>query len=98
MNMEEKNQYIEQYIKIISTQVNSQYGKELIDDNKISRAMDLFKDSPDDLETEIIPRINELVQQVINDYLEHQKKLEEIAKMGSPESFNPDQLDTKLKT
>lgn len=98
MTMEEKNQYIEQYIKNISAQVNSQYRKELIDNDKIDRALTMFKNSSYDLETEIVPRINKLVQQVINDYIEHQKKLEEIAKMDSPESFNPYQLDTKLKT
>ena len=96
--MEDKNQNIEQYIRNISAQVNSQYGRRLIDDSKVSRAIDLFRNSPDDLEAEIIPRINELVQQVINDFLEQQKKLEEIEKMDASESFNPDQLDTKLKT
>ena len=59
MSMEEKNQYIEQYIKNISSQVNSQYGKELIDEDKISRAMNMFKNSSEDLETEIIPKINQ---------------------------------------
>ena len=78
MSMEEKNQYIEKYIKNISLQVNSQYGKELIDEDKISRAMNMFKDSSDDLETEIIPKINQLAQQVIEDYLEHQRQMEEM--------------------
>lgn len=78
MSMEEKNQYIEQYIKNISLQVNSKYGKELIDEDKISRALTMFKDSSDDLETEIIPKINQLAQQVIEDYLEQQRQLEEM--------------------
>lgn len=78
--METKNQYIEQYIKSISAQVNNQYGKELIDNDKISRALIMFKDSSEDLETEIIPKINKLVQQVINNYLEQQRKIEEIMK------------------
>ena len=60
INMETKNQYIEQYIKSISAQVNNQYGKELIDNDKISRALIMFKDSSEDLETEIIPKINKL--------------------------------------
>ena len=75
INMETKNQYIEQYIKSVSAQVNNQYGKELIDNDKISRALIMFKDSSEDLETEIIPKINKLVQQVINNYLEQQSKI-----------------------
>ena len=85
--MEEKNQYIEQYIKNISTQVNSQYGKELIDNDKISRAINMFKDSSEDLETEIIPKINELVQQVIDNYIEFQKQLEEMMRMQQEEQL-----------
>lgn len=65
LDMNQKNQYIEQYIKNIAVQVNSQYGKELIDEDKISRAFALFKDSQDDLETEIIPEITRLVQEGI---------------------------------
>ena len=98
MTMEEKNKYIEDYIRSISSKVNSKYGKELIDEEMIVQALTMFKDSQKDLENEIIPTINQLVQKVINDYLELQKKLAEIAKMNLPESFNPDQLDTKLKT
>ena len=79
MGMEEKNQYIDQYIKNISLQVNNQYGKELIDKDKIDRALTMFKDSSDDLETEIIPKINQLAQQVIEDYLE-QRQMEEMMK------------------
>ena len=71
MNMEEKNQYIEQYIKNISLQINSQYGKELIDEDKISRALTMFKDSSDDLETKIIPRIREALQQVLINSIKH---------------------------
>ena len=78
MTMEEKNQYIEQYINNISLQVNSQYGKELIDKDKIDRALTMFKDSSADLETEIIPKINQLAQQVIEDYLEQQRQMEEM--------------------
>lgn len=78
MSMEEKNQYIEQYIKNISLQVNNQYGKELIDKDKIDRALTMFKDSSEDLETEIIPKINQLAQQVVEDYLEQQRQLEEM--------------------
>lgn len=80
MSMEEKNQYIEQYINNISLQINNQYGKELIDRDKINRALNMFKDSSDDLETEIIPKINQLAKQVIEDYLEQQRQIEEMMK------------------
>ena len=78
MNMEEKMQYIKQYINDIEIKVNDKYGAELIDNDKISRALKMFQDSPYDLKTEIIPQINKLVQQIIDDYLELQKKLEEM--------------------
>ena len=71
--MEQKNKIIEDYIINISKQVNSQYNG-LIDDDKISKAIEMFKDSSDDLETEIIPKINELVQEVIDNYLKLKEK------------------------
>ena len=68
MNMDQKNKMIEDYINNISSQVNSQYNG-LINNDKISRVLMMFKDSSNDLETEIIPKINELVQEVITNYL-----------------------------
>ena len=65
VNMNHKNKMIEEYIINISKQVNDQYGKELIDEDKISRALTMFKDSSDDLETEIIPKINATLRQVL---------------------------------
>mgnify|MGYP006934515640 FL=1 len=55
MNMDRKNQYIEEYIRTIVNQMNNQYNTNLIDDDKIDRAIDMFKNSPKDLEIEIIP-------------------------------------------
>lgn len=88
MSMEEKNQYIEQYINNISLQVNTQYGKELIDKDKIDRALTLFKDSSDDLETEIIPKINQLAQQIINDFIEFQRQIEEMMRKRQEEQLS----------
>lgn len=85
--MEQKNKIIEDYIINISTQVNSQYNG-LIDDDKISRAIEMFKDSNDDLETEIIPKINELVQEVIDNYLEFKKQIEEVMRTSEQEQFD----------
>ena len=88
MSMEEKNKYIEQYINNISSLVNSQYGKELIDEDKISRAMNMFKNSSDDLETEIIPKINQLAQQIIDDFIEFQRQLEEMMRKRQEEQLS----------
>ena len=85
--MEQKNKIIEDYIINISKQVNSQYNG-LIDDDKISRAIEMFKDSNDDLETEIIPKINELVQEVIDNYLEFKKQIEEVMRTSEQEQFD----------
>ncbi len=94
MTLEEKNKYIEDYIKNMSLMVNTQYGTVLIDEEKINRALSMFKDSQSDLKKDIIPKINELVQKIINEYLEYQKKLQEIANT----TINPEQLDTQLRT
>lgn len=81
MDMEQKNKYIEQYIHKIALQMNDKY-KGLMDEDKISRAINMFKDSSDDLETVIIPRIDELAQKVINDFLEFQKQIQELMKIN----------------
>ena len=86
--MEEKNQYIEKYINNIALQINSQYGKELIDEDKISRALTMFKDSSDDLETEIVPRINQLAQQIVEDFIEFQRQLEEMMRKRQEEQLD----------
>lgn len=63
--MDEKNKYIEDYIRKVSSEVNLQFRKELIDEDKISRALTMFKDSSGDLEAEIIPKINDTLYQVL---------------------------------
>lgn len=93
MGLEEKNQYIEQYIKNVSAQVNSQYEIELIDNDKIFRILTMFKDSSDDLEI-VIFKINKLVQQVIDKYLEQLRQVETI--INSVKTFNVDEIDTNL--
>lgn len=73
MNMDQKNRMIENYINNISNQVNNQY-KGIIDEDKIARAMEMFLNSNDDLETKIIPKINELAQEVITNYLKEKEQ------------------------
>ena len=74
LNMDQKNQYIEEYIRTIGKQMNNQFNTNLIDDDKIDRAINMFKNSPKDLETKIIPEINKLIKQVIDEYLEFKKQ------------------------
>lgn len=85
MNMNHKNKMIEEYIINISKQVNDQYGKELIDEDKISRALTMFKDSSDDLETEIIPKINATLRQVLANNIksEYHKQYDFIKKIAN---------------
>ncbi len=80
MTLEEKNKRIEEYINNIAREINTKYGVELIDSDKKSRAFDMFKNSNEDLETEIIPKIEKLARQVITDYIELQQKLTEMMK------------------
>ena len=91
MDMEQKNKYIEQYINNIALQINDK-NKSLIDEDKISRVINMFKDSSDDLETVIIPRIDELVQKVISDFSEFQKQIQELMKI------NPEQQQSEVAT
>ena len=78
MDMNQKNQYIEEYIKDIAMQMNKQYNANLMDDDKIDRGIKMFINSSEDLETEIIPKISELAQKVIEDYLEFQRHIQEM--------------------
>lgn len=59
MDRQEKNKIIEKYIINISNQINDQYNN-LIDAEEISKVVNMFKDSNEDLGT-IIDKINQLV-------------------------------------
>lgn len=85
--MNQKNKMIEDYIANIANQVNSKYNG-LIDDDKISRAIKMFSNSNEDFETEIIPKINKLVQEVIDNYLEFKRQIEEMIKSREAEQFD----------
>lgn len=74
MSIDEKNKIIEDYIINVSKKVNSHYN-DLIDEDKISRAIKMFKNSNEDLKTEIIPKINKLVQEVIDNHLKKFKTI-----------------------
>lgn len=86
MDKSQKNKMIEYYIINISNQVNSQYNG-LIDEDKISRAIEMFSNSNEDFETEIIPKINKLFQGVIENYLEFKRQIEEMMKSGEQEQL-----------
>lgn len=85
--MNQKNKMIEDYIANIANQVNSKYNG-LIDDDKISRAIKMFSNSNEDFEIEIIPKINKLVQEVIDNYLEFKRQIEEMIKSREAEQFD----------
>lgn len=87
MNMEQKNKYIEQYINNIALQINNKYNG-LIDDDKIFRIINMFKDSSDDLETEIIPKINEWAKKGINDFLEFQQQIDDFIKINREKNLS----------
>ena len=70
--MSEKNQMIKNYITQVASQINEQY-QGLIDDDKINKAMGMFTDSTEEYDV-IVQRINELVNQVIQNYLKEQEK------------------------
>lgn len=86
MNMEEKNKIIEEYIYNISDEINKNYPG-LMDEDKISRAIDMFKNSSKDFETEIKPEIKRLSEKVIEDYLEFQKKIMEMMQKHQEEQI-----------
>ena len=85
--MNQKNKMIKDYIANIANQVNSQYNG-LIDDDKISRTIKMFSNSNEDFETEIIPKINKMVQEVIDNYLEFKRQIEEMIKSREVEQFD----------
>lgn len=85
--MNQKNKMIKDYIANIANQVNSQYNG-LIDDDKISRTIKMFSNSNEDFETEIIPKINKMVQEGIDNYLEFKRQIEEMIKSREVEQFD----------
>lgn len=86
LNIEEKNKIIEEYIYNISDEINKNYPG-LMDDDKILRAIDMFKNSSKDFETEIKFEIKRLAEKVIEDYLEFQKKIMEMVQKYQEEQI-----------
>lgn len=74
MNIERKNQLIEQYINELVLSINSKYVG-LITDEKKKKAIEMFKNSNGDLKSEIIPKINEIAKQMIEDFVKFQNHL-----------------------
>ncbi len=72
-----KQQLIVKYIQNVANQLNQQYNG-IINEEKINRAIDMFKDSELPYE-EVVKQINELVEKTIHIYLEKKEK-----------RFNPD--------
>lgn len=72
-----KQQLIVKYIQHVANQLNQQYNG-IINEEKLNRAIDMFKDSQLPYE-EVIKQINDLVEKTIHIYLEEKEK-----------RFNPD--------
>ena len=86
--MAEKKQLIKNYITKLADQINEQY-QGLIDEDKINKAMSMFVNSSDEYDA-IIERINELVNQLIQNYLKEQEKrfAPELVKENHEEIYN----------
>ncbi len=80
MGIEEKNKMIEDYIKELALEVNKQY-KGLIDEDRIKEIYKKHEDSEKNLKEDILPDINKYVEEIIDEFLELKKKLEELMKL-----------------
>lgn len=96
MNIEQKNQLIEQYINELLLSINSKYVG-LITDEKKKKAIEMFKNSNGDLKSEIIPKINEIANQMIEDFVKfqnHLAKFTENNQLGKSRELASLQLNT----
>ena len=95
MTINEKNKYIEDYVKKTAANVNYKYSIELVNDEKTNHIIAMFYNSQDDLETYIIPQINDYIQHIIDNFLEQLKKLDEVDKNNSTKSASSNSVDDK---
>lgn len=96
MNSEQKKQLIEQYINELVLSINSKYTG-LITDEKKKKAIEMFKNSNGDLKSEIIPKINEIAKQMIEDFVKfqnHLAKFTENNQLGKSRELASLQLNT----
>lgn len=96
MNIEQKNQLIEQYINELVVSINSKYVG-LITDEKKKKAIEMFKNSNGNLKSEIIPKINEIANQMIEDFVmfqNHLSKFTENNQLGKSRELASLQLNT----
>lgn len=91
MTMEEKNKIVEVYIYNISNEINKEYSG-LMSNEKISKALEKFKDSSEDLETKIKPEIRRLAAKEIKEYLEFEKDIMEM--LGQYPKYQDGELAT----
>lgn len=66
-SMEEKKDTIKLYIENLAQQINQQYPG-LMSEKLVLKAVEMFQNSEEDLETQIIPKIQELAKKRINDF------------------------------
>lgn len=98
MGLDEKNKYIENYVREIAANVNYKYSIDLINEEKISHIITKFYNSQDDLETDIIPKIDKSIQEIVDNFLIQLMKLNEADKTNSSKSAFTNSFDTKTKS
>ena len=95
--MTEKQKYLKEYINNLAISLNKQY-RGILSPDKVQKAYDMFKDSPKSL-PEIIEEIDELKNNVIEEYLIRQKQQSEIGTIKlseeKTEKFTSDQNQSK---
>lgn len=67
-----KEQQIINYINNVVQQLNTQYNG-IVDDDKLQKAIDMFKDSKESYDV-IVNKMNLLAKQMVENYLAQKKK------------------------
>lgn len=75
MSMEEKNEWVINYINTLVKGINEQYG-DIIKEDQRNKAIFMYKDSDKTID-QIKAELDELVKELIKNYLKGQQKVEE---------------------
>ena len=80
MSMEEKNKLLDEYINSLALEVNKKYSG-LIDKDKIKELYDKFRDSDKDFKEDIVPDLNKLVEQIMDEFEKLKSDLESMMRL-----------------
>ncbi len=103
MSIEEKNEYLKRTIINKAISINNTYGKELIDEDKVIKAVDIIKNQTEfasitektEVEDFIQKSVDLLAQKLIEDYLKYQRELEEMMSKKQKEKNSQNDRDSK---